>query len=467
MGEYPRSNNMKIIEMVRRNRGMIMPLVVLIMAVMLILGMGMLRASYSSRVIAHIYTARAAATSAADSGFDNAMDTAYLLRTTRDMDSVARVGGSSVPDVCDISAYSPETSLCGFGGMFSGGTAAAGVLSMAMADESDYTYVSDTIPLHNTSMPASYFYTVETDASFRQFDIASYGTCGNETKEVHATLVLRGPWFGIGTKQGFILHVDTNLGTVPANSDLALVTNSTVKGSVVLKNGVVVPGDIVVGPGANPDDVVVLNHGAGATGTITSNYELIDFPDVVPPTLPNRSWPHKVGGEYVIASSGVYPGIKTKNSDVIRVVGNVKMVIDGDLSLGNSSEIVVSAGSSLKLYFDGSFEAKYGSFITNENYAAGGDPDSIIQAAKSLKMYGTPNCAIVDLKNSSDIIGSVYAPDALLLLHNSADFYGALLGGLMVDIRNSGTFYYVDGLYDDDDDSVSGLKMKPGSWWER
>jgi hypothetical protein len=459
----------------KRRKGVIMPFVVLVMGVILVLGMGMLRTALSSRMIANIYTARAMATMAADSALDMAMEMSYYIRNTGDTSLLEEDQGDQAAVFDNYWPMGDDAVVAAAG--ITGFLTAANTAWLGIGDPNPFptmegvqgwTYDSDTITLHNSSKPATYSYKIKTNNNFTQFELYALGLCGGESKNIHAVLVLRGPYFGIGTKEGFILHVDTHLGTVPSNAKLALVTNSTVKKSVILKNGVVVPGDIVVGPGANPDDVVDIKHGAGATGTISSNYEEIEFPSVIAPELPNRSWPKTKGNsnEIVIDSSGTYPGIKTKNSDVLRIDGDIEMVIDGSFSLGNGSEIRISNGSSLRLYCTSSFEAKYGSGIVNENYNPGGSDESIVTAAKSFKLFGTPSCSIVNLKNSSELVGSVYAPDALLLLHNSADFYGALLGGLLVDIRNSGTFYYVDGLYEPEDESVASLKLKPGSWWE-
>ncbi|AQQ72167.1 hypothetical protein SMSP2_02548 [Limihaloglobus sulfuriphilus] len=460
----------------KRLKGIIMPFVVLVMGVMLVLGMGMLRSALSARIIANIYTSRAMATMAADSALDLAMSMSYHIRDTRDTDLLEDDDGTTAGlfDNYRPGWGEPSVAAAGITGFLQISNAAWLGIGVPepfpmLEGVQGWTYSSDTFTLRNSSKPASYSFQIKTDKNFTQFELAASGRCANETKDIHALLVPRGPWFGIGTKNGFILHVHTSLGTVPSNAKMVMATNSIVKNSVELKNGVVVPGDIVVGPGANPDEVVSLKHGAGVTGTISTNYEKIEFPDVVAPVLPNRSWPKTKGNsnEIVIDSSGAYPGIKTKNSDVIRIEGDVEMVIDGDFSLGNGSEVRISNGSSLRLYCTSKFEAKNGSGIINENYSSGGSDESIVNAAKSFKLFGTPSCSIVNLKNSSELVGSVYAPDALLLLHNSADFYGALLGGLMVDIRNSGTFYYVDGLYEPDDESVASLKLKPGTWWER
>jgi hypothetical protein len=54
----------------------------------------------------------------------------------------------------------------------------------------------------------------------------------------------------------------------------------------------------------------------------------------------------------------------------------------------------------------------------------------------------------IDLKNSSEISGLIYAPYAQVLVHNSADVYGAIYGS-DVDIRNSGDIWFDTALKDE------------------
>ncbi|AQQ72004.1 Tfp pilus assembly protein PilX [Limihaloglobus sulfuriphilus] len=460
----------------KRLKGIIMPFVVLVMVIMLVLGAAMLRAALSGRMIANIYTARAVATMAADSALDLAMEMSYHIRDTGNTSLLEDDEGTTAGlfDNYRPSWGEPSVAAAGITGFWP--TANAAWLGLgdtnpfpSLEGVQGWTYSSNTFTLRNSSKPASYSFQLKTDKHFRQFELAASGSCGSETKDIHALLVLRGPWFGIGTKNGFILHVDTSLGTVPSTARLIMATNSIVKKSVVLKNGVVVPGDIVVGPGANPDEVVSLASGAGVTGTISSNYEKIEFPNVDVPLLPWRAWPapDPSTGKITITESGTYPGYSTGNSEEIVVEGNVTMVMADTLRLKNSSTFAVGTDSALRLYLKSALIVDNSATILNENFDVNGTAESIRLAASSLKILGGPSCDYIELKNSGDMVGSIYAPDALLLLHNQADFYGALLGGLMVDIRNSGTFYYVDGLYEPDDESFAGLKLKPGTWWER
>jgi hypothetical protein len=446
------------------SRGAVLPFVLLSLSVMLLLGAGMLRAALSSRQIANLYTARAVATMAADSALDLAMETAYDIRESQNTDNLEDDDPEAETEVSSA-GISGFWKTAAFPGLFLAATSPF----PSLENVSGWVYTSDTYTLHNSSRPAEYSFKFKTDKYFRHFEIVSYGKCRNQSKEIHAELVLRGPYFGIGTKNGFYLNVETNIQTVPSDAELELVTNSTVKRSVVLKNGVIVPGDIIVGPGANPDEVVVLNNGAGVTGTISANYEEIEFPSVTAPLLPWRAWPEPdpLTGNITITESGTYPGYETKNGDEILIQGDVTMVMAGDLRLKNSASLTIENGSALNLYLKRALTADNSAKIINANFYANGTYEEIRDATRSLKILGTPGCDYIDLKNNSELAAAIYAPDALLLLHNQADFYGAVLGGLYVDIKNSGTFYYVEGLYEPDDEHVASLKLKPGSWREK
>ncbi|WP_146684238.1 DUF7305 domain-containing protein [Limihaloglobus sulfuriphilus] len=448
----------------KNSRGAVLPFVLLVLSVTLLLGAAMLRSALSARQISNIYTARAVATMAADSALDLAMETAYYIRSTENTDMLEEY---------DPDAQTTEVSSAGItpilgGGIFGLSLGPASPFA-SLENVAGWVYTSDTMTLHNSSKPAQCSYKFKTDKEFRKFEIVSYGNCMNQSKEIYAELILRGPYFGIGTKNGFILNVETNIQTVPADAELELVTNSIVKNSVVLKNGVVVPGDIVIGPGANPDEVVSLASGATVTGTISSNYEKIEFPSVSAPLLSSRAWPapDPATGKITITESGTYPGYSTGNGEEIVVEGNVTMVVAGDLRLKNSASLTVASGSSLDLYLKRALTVDNSAVIQNANFDKYATAEAIRDATRCLKIFGTGGCDSIDLKNDSELAAAIYAPNAILLLHNQADFYGAVLGGLYVDIRNSGTFYFVEDLYEHDDTHIASLKLNPGSWREK
>jgi hypothetical protein len=229
---------------------------------------------------------------------------------------------------------------------------------------------------------------------------------------------------------------------------------------------VYIPGDVIVGPGGDPEVVIDTKRDAVITGETWSMLDEILYPDVTIPSMGYASLgTDEDDGAMVMDTDGLYGSITVGTNEKLKVVGDVTAIIDGDLIVKNSGYFMITAGSSLHLYMLGDIEMKYGSIFMNEDFAAADTYEEIRDATKSLKIYGGVNCRSVIFKNSSFIAGAVYAPYAYIDFRNSADYYGAVLGH-DVSIKNSGNFIFVFGLYDDMDRFVSNLKTQRGSWWE-
>jgi hypothetical protein len=113
-------------------------------------------------------------------------------------------------------------------------------------------------------------------------------------------------------------------------------------------------------------------------------------------------------------------------------------------------------GGKVNMFISGSVEFKNGSTINNYLYdAEGGSEKALVDKADDpvqgpatvFSLYSLTMDKI-DLKNSSEISGLIYAPYAQVLVHNSADVYGAIYGS-DVDIRNSGDIWFDTALKDE------------------
>ena len=222
-----------------------------------------------------------------------------------------------------------------------------------------------------------------------------------------------------------------------------VATNSTQKDSVSLKNSSLINGDVVVGPGSDPDDVIALNGGAKIEGDTSS---MAQERDLELPTVP--SWLQylpsggPITGDTVLYHSGKYSEIDLSNSKKITVVGDIMLYITGDLILGKSAELEIAENSSLTLYLDGDIESKNSSKINNET-----------KIPQNLQIYGLEDCDTMNFKNSSDFYGTIYAPNADIIIHNSVDIYGSIVCNSF-DLRSSGKFWYDASLRDKDFSSV-------------
>lgn len=294
-----------------------------------------------------------------------------------------------------------------------------------------------TMPLGtNISLPncdAVYSYTVTGNLG-SGYTIQSTGNSDQAQRTVSCTLQLQGPFeAAIFTEQHLYMKSGATVDWYNYDADdrdMQIGTNSTVPSSVVLKNTSIINGNIVVGMGGNPDDVIIDNGATinGETFTLTQIYEL--SPVTVPGSLESSPSLGIIRGNTTINNSAQYSSIRLPANKKITIEGDVTLYIAGDVILGNSAELQIAENASLTLYLGGDFEGKNSSMVNNLNM----DPHK-------LKIYGLDSCTSIGFKNSSDLYGAIYAPNADVVMFNSADMYGAVTAKSF-EQKNSGTFYY-------------------------
>ena len=294
-----------------------------------------------------------------------------------------------------------------------------------------------TMPLGtNISLPncdAVYSYTVTGDLG-SGYTIQSTGNSDQAQRTVSCTLQLQGPFeAAIFTKQYLYMKNGATVDWYNYDADdgnLQIGTNSAEPDSVVLHNGAIVNGDIGVGMGGDPD-VVITDHGAtvnGSTFALTQIYELP--PVTVPESLESLPSLGTINDNTTISSSARYNSIDLGNSETVTISGDITLYITGDITLGNSAELQIEEGASLTLYLGGDFEGKNSSFVNNET-----------QDPQKLKLYGLDSCETIQFKNSADLYGAIYAPNADVIMHNSGNIYGAV-AAKSFEQKNSAAFNY-------------------------
>jgi choice-of-anchor A domain-containing protein len=211
-------------------------------------------------------------------------------------------------------------------------------------------------------------------------------------------------------------------------------TNNTASGSVVLRNSATVYGDVVVGMGGEPS-VVINDYGATVTGdtrALTERYVM--QPITVPEWLESLSSSGAIPNDTndtTITTSARYSSIDLGNSETVTISGgNITIYITGDIILGNSAELGIENDASLVLYLGGNFEGKNSSTVNNET-----------QDPQKLKIYCLDSCENMRFKNSGDFYGAIYAPNADVVMDNSANIYGSVISKSF-EQRNSATFNY-------------------------
>jgi hypothetical protein len=243
--------------------------------------------------------------------------------------------------------------------------------------------------------------------------------------------------------------------------DLKIGTTSTSSDSIPLGPGTVIDGDVFVGVGGDPANVV------GSGGTINgAKYALEeepDFPTIVPPSLTSWATALSAAGQTITlgpGQSGQYTSIRGQTitlgpgqsgqytsisllqqsgtPGILEIQGgDVVLRITGDVDLGNNCEVVVRAGSSLVLYIDGNISADNSVGFNNQ---AGN--------VRDFQLYATgTDEQVFNLKAKSSVFGTVYAPNVDINMYPGADMYGAIVGK-SVTFKSGSSFYYDESLRD-------------------
>jgi len=291
---------------------------------------------------------------------------------------------------------------------------------------------------------AIFSYTVTGDI-INGFTVECIGKSGLAEKRITFNLELQGPFetaifadTTINLKNGTIVDW-YNYGENEGN--LQIGTNSTEPAGIDLKNGVTVNGDVVVGAGGDPDVVINATWATitGETYALAQKYELP--PITVPQYLQELPSQGTIEDTTTITTSGKYDEIDLENDNIITIDGPVILYIIGDIILKNSAELQVvdadtNPDASLVLYLGGDAEVKNSGAINTR-----------AEDAKKVKIYGLDSCESIVLKNDSDFYGAIYAPNADVVMYNSADVFGAVVARSF-EQKNSATFNYDASLRD-------------------
>ena len=305
-----------------------------------------------------------------------------------------------------------------------------------------------------SNSPSKYSYGLTGDP-MAGFTITSTGVCAMATKIIHSILRIGSYWEGINVKG----HVDLRncgfLGVIGPGvpSDLTIRSNTTEINDMIFRNFVTVPGDVVCGPGGNPNVVVDAKENTIILGQTYAAPEEMLFPDV--PVPPNMIYCGSILDDAVLSHPGryQYDTINLPHNAVLRINTDVVLYVTGRMVLNNAAGVIVSPSGSLELYLGTSLEDKNSSGITNET-----------NTAVKMKIYGLPQCTQIDLKAKSDLYAAVYAPNADIILYNAGDFYGAIAGNSF-DMRNSGDYYFDTNLSSTNpDDPAAAFVIY--RWWE-
>lgn len=276
--------------------------------------------------------------------------------------------------------------------------------------------------LPNCSAIFSYTVTGDSDSGY---SIESIGNYGWVQKKVSSTLQLKSIFeYGIFVDSKMVLKGGTTIDgyNYEAGETLKIGTNNTSGAAITAKMGVTINGDVVVGVGGNPDNVIDNPHEAVITGgvyTMSQEYELP--PIIVPQYLQDLPSQGILSNPTTISGDTKYDSVNLSNSNIVTINGDVTLYVVGNLILDNSAQIqIVDASTnpdaSLTIYLGGNLENKNGGKINNSSLDA-----------KKLKIFALDTCTFMNFKNSGVFYGAIYAPNADVHLYNSFEMHGSVI----------------------------------------
>jgi hypothetical protein len=299
---------------------------------------------------------------------------------------------------------------------------------------------------------ATFSYAVAPASLGNNFGVKCIGQSGSATRNVSATLRLRGLWDdAILAKEMIKLYsgtlVDGYDSSDPTVTDvpISIGTQSWNPDDITLQPGAVVDGEILYGvdmhlPEISAPALAEMGSSISAEGTSLT-------------IEPSDSGTY-TGIELLQESTKVKGTIYTYPSTLEVTGGDVVLHITGDVWLANSCEIVIREGSSLALYVEGDLVTGNSSSITNET-----------KEAKNFRLYGIGGeDQKFELKAKTEWYGAVYAPDADITIKAGGDVYGSFICRNFANMN--GEFVYYDAALRDAKRDDVGASFVVGRWHE-
>ncbi len=378
--------------------GMVLPLAALLIVIIALVGWGLLTLGLDSRIFAARKSAEVVARTAADAGISKAvqlMNNALLSNPSWSVTPIPDVNNVALPNSYSNYSYHVSSKVGGIDGYHG---------------------------------------------------VTSVGRSGIAERTINCRLYYASVWFGIGVKESINVKVGATFESPYA--DLSIRTNSVTGDSILLKAGVIIPGDVIVGPGGDVDDVINIKSTTDIQGDSYAASEPIDFPPVTLPKLTPGDNPviwddrgaYTYTGAPIVGSDDPfnplyirYNSIEIQGTTATQTIqGHCVIYVEGDMRIKNSAEILIeepnSTDSSLALYMGGNLLCDNGAGFTNEALEILAD-GTVQNDTDALRIFGLPTCTTMDLKAKGDyFFGYAYAPDADLRLFAWNEISGAFTG---------------------------------------
>jgi hypothetical protein len=218
------------------------------------------------------------------------------------------------------------------------------------------------------------------------------------------------------------------MGSIGSNEDISFDAN------------VAVYGDVTPGPGGVVIDSAPNTLIFGATGAAEDPVVL--EPVTVPGAPPGGAL--VVDGPQTFGPGSVHwSGVTVHSDGALRIVGPATVVVD-DLSVLSNGELVIdAAGGPVEIYSTGDFDLRSNSYLTATSAQA---KDVSIYLTGDTDASPAPTIA---LNSNAEFTGTIYAPNADLVLESNFHLYGAVMAEEVELASNAELHFDEDLLYQD------------------
>lgn len=280
----------------------------------------------------------------------------------------------------------------------------------------------------NKTLPncdATYSYRVTGDYS-SGYAIEATGYSGGLSKTVACRLDSRGPFeyalFGskyISLKSGTSI---TGYNFSSPGEKLKIGVNNTEPGAIYARLGVLIDGDVFVGPGGDPNIVIDTRKECTITGDCYALNEAHELPPITAPDhLLALTSIGAIETTLTLTSDTKCDYVSLDSGEVLTIDGPVSLYIMGALRLDTYSQIqIVDANTNPDAYLN----IYLGDYFTMQN---GGAINNATKDTKKLKIYGLPTALQFSFLTDSVIYGAVYAPSANVTMFNKVEIYGSIM----------------------------------------
>jgi hypothetical protein len=258
------------------------------------------------------------------------------------------------------------------------------------------------------------------------YAVISVGKMGQEISTITCVLKIQSPFdYAMFGSRYLWLKAGTTIDGYNYDSPNELLkvgVNSTEAGAIFARMGVLIDGDVFVGPGGDPSIVIDAQNEVVITGEFFTLNEVHPMDPVPFPShlaaLPSLGI---IDGSMTLTGNTRCEEIDLTGGAVLTIDGPVSLYVVGETWLDNGAQIkIVDANTNpdayLNLYLGNKFTVQNGGFLNN-----------FTKDTSKLTIYGLTDCINFSFLTDSVLYGAVYAPYANFNIFNKVEIFGSVI----------------------------------------